>query len=255
MSVQKKKKQKADKHVNEVVYGVNAIVEMLRAKKRRLVSIYTVKPLPKAWSKIKPYLPQKNVQIQYVNEQILRRMAGSPDHRGIVALTTPFKYQLKIFDPKKYPFLLLLDSIQDVHNLGAILRSAYCAGVDGVVLCQKGAAPMTPTVFKVSSGYAEYLDIHVVPSLSHGVQVLKKTGYHLYMTTFNGKNALEVQYQKPLCLVIGNEAVGIAKDVLKFGEKITLPQRNADISYNAAVATAICLFVLSTKSGVLSFGK
>jgi len=93
---------------------------------------------------------------------------------------------------------------------------------------------------------AEHLDIYLAPSLKCAVLDLKKAGYNLYMGVLeDGKNALEVEYKGPMCLVIGNEASGITKEIRGHGELITLPQKSTDISYNASVAAALLMFVLS----------
>ncbi|MCK4265455.1 RNA methyltransferase [Candidatus Babeliales bacterium] len=240
-------KKRTKEQKGELIYGPHAIKEMLLAKKRRLMSIYTTKPLPKAWNRIKQYLPKKIPNIQYVSKDILAKIAGTSDHAGIVALVSPFKYATKIFDPKNKPFILLLDAVQDVRNLGAILRSAYCTGADGIVICKKGAASLTPAAFKASAGLAEYLNIYQAPSINAAVREIKAAGYSLYMAVLEGENALTVKYKKPLCLVIGSESIGISKDVQKEGKLITLPQKRPDISYNASVAAGILLFILSEK--------
>lgn len=231
----------------ELLYGAHAIIEMLKAKRRKLLSIYTTKPLPKAWDRIAPHLPKHVPNIQYVSRDILDRLAGTPDHNGVIAWVTPFKYASKVFDPAKKPFIVLLDSVQDVRNAGAILRSANCLGIDGVVMCKTQAAPMNASVFKASAGLAEYVDVYLAPSMKHAVQELKQAGYNLYMAVLNGKDATQVAYKAPACLVIGNEAVGITADVQKMGEAITLPQRSPDISFNASVAAGILMFVISQK--------
>ena len=229
-----KKKQNKKSFDKEVIYGANAIIEMLRAKKRKLYSIYTTKVLPKSWMRIKPYLPPKIQNIQYVSRDLLTKLAGSSEHMGLVALVSPFRFHIKIFDPVKKPFILLLDGVQDVRNLGAILRSAYCTGVDGVILCHKRGAALTSDVFKTSAGLAEHLDIHIAPSISRAVQDLTKSGYHFYMSVVrNGKNAAQISYKRPACLVIGSEATGITSNIRDKGELITLPQRSKNISYNA----------------------
>ncbi|MFH1831272.1 MAG: RNA methyltransferase [bacterium] len=247
MSGKNKKDKKTKVMDKEVVYGPNPIMEMLKAKKRKLYSIYTKKPLPKAWEKIQKYLPPVVPNTQYVDKSALDGIARSPDHKGIIALVSPFKYAQKMFDPAKKPLILLLDSVQDVGNLGAILRSAYCSGVDGVILCENRAALITPAVLSASAGYAEYLDIYCVPSVGYAVKEIREAGYTLYMAVMNGQNAATVEYKRPACLVIGNEASGISKEVQKYGELITIPQRSPDISYNASVAAGILLFLLSGK--------
>ena len=236
----------------ELIYGAHAIVEVLKAKRRKLLGIYTTKPLPKAWERIKSYLPNQPVNIQYVARGILDRMADTTDHNGILAWVTPFKYQSRAFSPSQKPFILMLDAVQDVRNLGAILRSAYCTGVQGIVLCKTQSAPLSGAAFKASSGLAEYLDIYLAPTMRHAIIEHQKAGYTFYMAVLDGKNALSVDYKKPACLVIGNEAVGIAKDIQSLGNKITLPQKTAEISYNASVAAGILLFLISTKTKLLS---
>lgn len=235
----------------ELLYGAHPIIEMLKAKKRKLLSLYTTKPLPKAWDRLAPYLPKYIPNVQYVDRMILDRMAGNGDHNGVVALVSPFKYAAKVFNPAQKPFVVLLDSLQDVRNLGAILRSAYCTGIDGIVICKTKAASLTPAAFKASAGLAEHLDIYQAPSLKHAIMELKNAGYTFYMAVLDGKDATKVDFQKPCCLVIGNEAVGITKDIRTLGNAITLPQRSDDISFNASVAAGILMFLIANKTNLL----
>jgi 23S rRNA (guanosine2251-2'-O)-methyltransferase len=231
----------------ELLYGAHPIIEMLKAKKRKLLSLYTTKPLPKAWDRLARYLPKHVPNIQYVSRDVLDRMAGTTDHNSVIALVSPYKYASTAFNPKQKPFILLLDSLQDVRNLGAILRSAYCIGVNGVVLCKTKAAPLTAAAFKASAGLAEHLDIYQVNSLKQAVAEFKNAGYNFYMAVLDGEDATKVDYKTPLCLVIGNEAVGITPELKKMGHAITLPQRDPDISYNASVAAGISMFLIANK--------
>ena len=236
---------------NELIYGAHPIIELLKAKKRKIVALYTTKPLPSAWDRIKPYLPKPMPNTQYVPRDVLDRMAGSTEHMGVLAWVTPFKFTSTPFDPAKKPFILLLDAVQDVRNMGAILRSAYCTGVTGVVLCKSKSAPLTAAACKAAAGLVEHLDIYLAPSVKAAVIELKKAGYNFYMAVLDGQNAAKVQYKGPLCLVIGNEAVGISKDVKALGQAITLPQLTPDISYNASVAAGILLFQIATDIKIL----
>ena len=228
---------------NDLLFGAHPILECIRAGKRKVISIYTTKPFPKGWRRIEQSLPKHVQNIQYVSRDVLTRIAGTSDHMGVVAYVSPYKYCSKPFTPETHKRLLLLDGVSDVRNLGAILRSAYCTNVDGVVLCRKGGALMTATVFKASAGLAEHLDVYLYPSIASAVQELKKNGYSLYMAVADeGTNALHVAYESPQCIVIGSEETGIAKDVRKEGILVTLPQRDTS-SYNASVAAAIFLFL------------
>lgn len=232
---------------NELIYGAHPIAEALKAGQRKLISIFTTKPLPKAWDRIKNLLPQRPVNTQYVSREILTRMTGSSDHMGIAAWFSPFPFRKNMFTPDKMPMILLLDGVQDVRNLGAILRSAYCTGIDGVVLCKGHAAPLTPAAIKASAGLAEHLAIHVAPSLGHAINEIKKNGYNMYAAVLDGKDARTVTFNRPTCLIIGNEETGLSAAGRSAGEAITLPQRTPDISYNASVAAGILMFLVAYK--------
>ena len=221
MAAKAPKKEK----VYELVFGIHPILELLQAKRRSLVSLYTTKPTPKGWHILAPKLPLK-LPINYVARDVLTRMADNGDHQGFVAWATPFIWRKQPFDPARHTSLLLLDRIQDPRNLGAILRSAYCTNVNGVIVCKKGGAPLSPTA----------------------IIALKKAGYTIYLATLDGINATTITFKEPFCLVIGNEGTGIASDLLSSGTRITLPQHHADISYNASVAAGILLFLAATQT-------
>jgi 23S rRNA (guanosine2251-2'-O)-methyltransferase len=236
------------KKQGELIYGIHPIIELLKAKKRKLLAIYTTKPEPKSWDQVSKLLPAY-VKVNYVTRITLNNMADGTDHQGVVAFTSPFVIRKKFFDSAKQPFLVMLDGIQDARNLGAILRSAYCTNADGVIMIQKGAAPLNAAALKAAAGLAEHLDIFIAPSAVAAAAELKKAGYNLYLAIFDGEKAQKVTYQEPLCIVIGGEGFGISKEILKSGIHVTLPQKRNDISYNASVAAGILLFLVATQKG------
>lgn len=238
----KKKKIKGD-----LIYGIHPVIELLKAKRRKIISIYTTKPLPKNWRYVEQWLPSYSIAMQYVARDILTNMAGTSDHQGVVAWVQSFAYRKKQFDPKKQPFLLLLDSIQDPRNVGAMLRSAYCTGVTGVLMTTKNSAPLNAVAIKASAGLAEYLEIQQIHTAAEGLISLKKAGYTNYLAMLSGKESPTVNFTVPLCLVVGNEAIGIARNLAQYGEAVRLPQKDADVSYNASVAAGIFLFMIGTK--------
>jgi len=228
----------------ELVYGIHPILELLKAKKRSLAIIYTTKPVPKSWPLIEKLLPPRT-QIQYVGRDALTKMATTSDHQGVVAWTTPLPVRKQPFDPEKYPFIVLIDGVQDTRNLGAILRSAYCTGVQGVVICKKQGAPLNASTYKAAAGLSEYLDIYEALSSISAIQEIHKAGYEIYLTSLGGEDATAMPYRRPLCIVIGNEAVGVSKELKKYGTAVMLPQIVPDISYNASVAAGIILFLVA----------
>jgi 23S rRNA (guanosine2251-2'-O)-methyltransferase len=235
---------------HDLIYGINCIMEALRAKQRFIHTIYTTKPTPKSWNSIAALL-KPTTKILFANKDALTNMAGTPDHQGVVAYAGPFVYRSKFFSPAKEQLLLLLDSVQDPRNLGAILRTAYCTGVQGVIIPTKQAAPLNAVALKASAGLAEHLQIVLAPSSAWAVEELKKAGYTMYATALGGQNACAVAYELPLCVIIGNEGSGINPALLKSAVPIELPQRTKDISYNASVAAGISLFYIATKTGIL----
>ncbi len=236
---------------NDIVFGIHPIIELLKAKKRKLYKIYTTKPFPKSWEQISKILP-KYVEIQITSKDALNNFAGTTDHQNVVALASPFQIRKKFFEPQREKFLLMLDGIQDPRNLGAILRSAYCTGVQGVIITQKDSSPITATVLKSSAGLAEYLEIFMAPSAKFAVHELKNANYEIFLSNLEkSQNALETDFKLPLCIVIGNEGIGISKNILDSGKNITLPQINSDISYNASVAAGILLFMISTQNKII----
>jgi 23S rRNA (guanosine2251-2'-O)-methyltransferase len=235
----------------EIVFGIHPIIELLKAKRRKIYTIYTTKPEPKAWRDIQKLLP-KYVNVEYVSKEKLNKISDSVDHQGIVALASPFIIRKKFFDPVREKFLVMLDSIQDPRNLGAILRSAYCTGAQGVIVTEKKSTFLTPTAIKASAGLAEHLEIYFAPNAKAAVDELKKAGYAIYISTLeNSKSALEVDFKLPCCIVIGNEGEGVSQNILRSGQNIKLPQITADISYNASVAAGILLFLVATRNKII----
>lgn len=244
------KKDKA-KQVSELIFGVHPMIELLKAKKRKLISIYMTKPEPKAWESIEKMMPKYPVPIQYVTRDVLAKLSGSTDHQGIVGWVQKFPYRTKFFDPHNQKFIVMLEGIQDPHNLGAILRSAYCTGAQGAILIQKGSCPLTATAIKSSAGLAEHMELYLATSAQSAIQLLKDAGYNIYMAVFNGTDANKCDFKEPLCLVVGGEGFGITKSIIKDGIPITLAQRTPEISYNASVAAGILLFLIGTKNKVV----
>lgn len=231
----------------EIIYGIRPITEVARSARRKIYTIYTTKPYPKAWATIEQCLPKYPIQKQVVTRDVLTRIAGSSEHQGVVALVQPYPFVKKMFDPKKYPFIVLLDELQDPRNLGAILRTAYGTGVDGVIITKKGGAPLSASAFKATAGLAEKLHIYQASTVAGALDEIQKAGYHLIVASFKGKDARSVDYKTPLCLVIGSEGAGVHKSLTNVGMVVTLPQKESDISYNASVAAGMLMLLIATK--------
>lgn len=235
-------KKKQPVKYNNIIYGVHPVQELLQSKRLKIGAIYTLKNPIKSWSSMAKLIPA-HIQVSMVTRETLDNVAGSKDHQGVLAFVGDFPFSQSIFTPEKQKFVVVLDEIQDVRNLGAILRSAYCTGVDGVVLAKTHGASLNAAAFKASAGLAIHLPIYLAPSVKAAVLELKKVGYNIYCATLHGsKSVADFTFQQPAALVIGNEEVGISADVAKMGTNILLPQRRPDISYNASVAAGILMY-------------
>jgi 23S rRNA (guanosine2251-2'-O)-methyltransferase len=230
----------------ELIYGIHPIIEVLKTKRRKLYTLYTTSKKPEAFSIISPLLAPYT-QIQLVDREKLAKMAGTNEHQGFVAAVEPYHYRKKPFSAQLEPSLLFLDSLQDPRNVGAIIRSAACIGFNGVIITTKHSSPLSGTVHKSAAGLTERIEVMQCSSSAIMLETLKKSGYSIYLATIEGRPLQEATFKKPLCLVIGNEATGINKSLYQFGEQVSLPQKNPDISFNASVAAGIFLFYIANQ--------
>lgn len=186
------------------------------------------------------------------NEIPSAKFNSFPDYQnaqGVIALKSQHKFYhiLEIINEskkEKYPLILLLDSIQDPHNLGAILRNAECAGVKGVIITKHNSAPINSTVVKTSAGATEHLKICVVNNLSYSIKELKENGFWIVGSTLeNSKKYTEIDYKIPIALVVGNEEKGIRRLTAESCDfLVNIPMEGKIQSLNVSVATGILLF-------------
>ncbi len=189
------------------------------------------------------------IKISQVSAQKFSQIAKNDDTQGVVAYKLSQKFYeiddlISASSKNKFPLLLLLDSIQDPHNLGAILRSAECAGVDGVIITTNQSAPITETVEKISAGAVSHLKICRVNNLVRAIEDLKKNGYWIVGTHLNGEKFYsQMDYKMPTALVMGNEEKGIRKLVSENCDfLIKIPMKGQIDSLNVSVATGVLLF-------------
>ncbi len=197
---------------------------------------------------------KRGIKCSEVKEERFKGITQNPNAQGVAAKKSAQKYftiQEIITSSKKsvYPLILVLDSIQDPHNLGAILRTAECAGVDGVVITKHHSAPVNETVAKTSAGAAEILKIAPVNNLSQALKELKENGFWIAGTSLeNSKNYLETDYKIPLALILGNEEKGIRRLTAESCDfLIKIPLKGKIQSLNVSVAAGVILFEILRK--------
>jgi 23S rRNA (guanosine2251-2'-O)-methyltransferase len=180
----------------------------------------------------------------------LDRLAPGVVHQGVVALCEPRTYWTldeilaRAREKGEDPFLLLLDGVEDPHNLGAILRVADGAGCHGVVIPGRGATGLTPTVFKASAGAAEHVPVAQVGNLTDAVLHLKREEVWVGVAEANqGRPYYEERLKGPLALVLGSEGAGVSRPVAKHADfALHIPLKGQVNSLNVSVAAAILAF-------------
>jgi 23S rRNA (guanosine2251-2'-O)-methyltransferase len=190
------------------------------------------------------------VKITQLSTDKFNPLSDGQNAQGVIAFKSSQRYYELgelIEESKKsvLPFLLLLDSIQDPHNLGAILRTAECAGVNGIIVTTNQSSPITETVEKISAGAVSYLKICKVNNLVHTIEQLKKDGFWIVGShlTSESKNYTDIDFKIPLAVVVGNEEKGIRKLVAENCDFLAKIPMNGKIdSLNVSVASGILLF-------------
>ena len=200
---------------------------------------------------------KKHLIVQNVPKNKLDQLTDNGNHQGLVLAVSSFEYAifedlLDKFDAEgKEPFLLMLDSIEDPHNLGSILRTCDATGVDGVIIPQRRASGLTSVVAKTSTGAIDYVPVARVNNLVQTTKLLKKRGYWIFGTAMDGQDYRQWNAQGKAVLVIGNEGKGISPLLLKqMDQTLTIPMIGHVQSLNASVATGVLLYqMFSSRHG------
>ena len=190
---------------------------------------------------------EMKIQVQIVDKSRLDDIA--PHHQGLIAFASAYQYSslekiLQAAEEKgEAPFLILLDGITDPHNLGAVIRTAECAGAHGVIIPQHRSVGLSPSAVKASAGAVEYMKVARVSNLSRTIEQLQKQNIWVYAVTMNGKDYLKTDFSGGTALVIGAEEDGISRLVAeKCDESVSLPLCGRIDSLNASVAAGIVMY-------------
>ena len=227
--------------------GRNAVIELLKTGKN-IDKILLEKGAQGSLGLIFAEARRKNIRVQFVDKQVLDKESETRRHQGVIAFTTEYEYfELEdIIAEKKSEkggFIVLCDGIEDVHNLGSILRVAECAGADGVVIPKMGGASVTESVIRISAGAAEHIKVAKVPSLNHAIEVLQKNGYWVYALEAGGEDIYGEDFSGNIALVVGGEDSGVKRLTKERCDKVlSLPLQGKVNSLNASVALGIAAY-------------
>lgn len=192
---------------------------------------------------------KKGIKVNQIPFEKFKQITQSKIAQGVAAVKLDQKFYdlFEVINESKksaYPLLLILDSIQDTHNVGAILRSADCSGVDGIIITKHNSAPINETVVKTSAGATEHVKIAQVNNLAQTIDELKENGFWIVGSYLEGaKEYTKVDYKMPVAVVVGNEEKGIRKLTAdKCDHLIKIPMKGKIQSLNVSVATGVLLF-------------
>ena len=242
--------KKEEKIYDDQIEGRNSVIELLESKKDINKIFVTKGEKHGSINKILAMARERNVIIVEKDKRQMEQMAQTPNYQGVIAIVPPFEYceiEDILEDAKNKnedPFVLILDGIEDPHNLGSIIRTAETAGVHGVIIPKRRAASVNSTVSKVSAGAVEHMKIARVTNISDSIQKLKDNGLWICGTDIDAKNYYYDQDLKgPLGIVIGNEGQGMSEKVKKNCDfLVKIPMKGKVTSLNASVSTGIVVY-------------
>lgn len=232
-----------------IICGKNAILECLRANKA-VFKLFVLQSFKEDKNNDILYLAKKNnVKFEFSDKANLDRLCDNAHHQGYVAQVEDFIYS-SVEDILKYasdkgeqPFLVILDGVEDPHNLGSVLRVCECAGVHGVIIPKHRACVVNETVAKTSAGALSYVKIAKVTNINQEIEKLKKQGVWVYAIELGGENFYRQNLKGSIALVIGSEGYGISQLTKKVCDAVlTMPMLGKVNSLNASVACGVAVF-------------
>lgn len=229
--------------MKELIYGKNTVKEALIANKR-IIKLY----LTQNNNDLLALAKEKKIDYKIVDNNYLNKIVNG-NHQGCVLEIEGYSYvdidEIISSAHKQYPLIVMLDGLEDPHNLGAILRTCDAAGVDGVIIGKNRSVRLNNTVAKVSTGAIEYVKVAEVTNLTNTIKYLKKQGYWIVGAEACDKSVMytDVKYDMPVCLVIGSEGKGISRLVSENCDYlIKIPMVGHVNSLNASVSCSILVY-------------
>ncbi len=230
-----------------IIEGRNAVMEALKGEVT-IEKVLVLKDAPKQNNFMLVKLcRERKITVQFVEKQALDRLSMAGKHQGVLAVATEFTYaeEDEVLERKdgKPLLLILLDGIEDPHNLGAIIRVAECAGANGILLPRRRCCPVTDTAVKVSCGASGYVKIAKVNNVNDTIRNLKEQGITVLAADMDGDDIYKTDLTGDVAIVIGGEGAGVHALTAKLCDgKIALPQFGRINSLNASVATGIVVY-------------
>jgi len=243
------RQEREKRETNQRVYGIRAVIEAIDSGKE-IESLFVQRGLGGAlFLELKQLLAQRGISYQQVPIEKLNRMTRK-NHQGVIAVISPITYQRTedivptIYESGEVPLLLILDGITDVRNLGAIARTAECAGVHALVVPKKSSAEINPDAIKTSAGALYKINVCREDSLLKTARLLQESGIQLVACTEKTDRSLyELDYTGPTALLLGSEEQGIADELLRIADHLAkIPMVGSIASLNVSVSAGVALY-------------
>lgn len=226
--------------------GRNAVIELLKTEKT-IEKIMMEKNPQGSLNKIFAEARKRNVRVQFVDKKVLDKESVTGHHQGVIAISSDYVYatveDIIANKGEKGGFIIVCDGIEDVHNLGSIIRVAECAGADGVIIPSNNCATVTEAVIRISAGAANHVKVAKVNSLNKTIDQLKAEGYWLYALEADGTSIYQADLTGNVVLVIGGEDTGVKRLTReKCDYTLSLPLYGKVNSLNASIALGISAY-------------
>lgn len=234
---------------NEVVFGVRAVIEAIQADKE-IDKILVKRELQSDLSKeLFEALKGKDIMVQRVPGERLDRVTRK-NHQGVIAFIPAVTYQRLediipfVYEQGRDPFIVLLDGITDVRNFGAIARTCECAGVDAIVIPNRGSVTVNADAIKTSAGALHVLPVCKEKSINQSIRYLQESGFNVVVASEKAvENYTDVAYEGPVAIVMGAEDTGVSPDNLRICDQmVKIPQFGTIGSLNVSVAASIMVY-------------
>jgi 23S rRNA (guanosine2251-2'-O)-methyltransferase len=231
------------------IFGIRAIIEAINSGET-VDKVFIQKGLQgELFSELDTLLRKNNISRSYVPIEKLNRLTKK-NHQGVIANISPIEYQdfenlvINTIESGTTPLFLILDHISDVRNFGAIIRTAECTGVHGIIIPKKGAAPVTADTIKTSAGAAFKVPICKVDHIKDAIYYLQGSGINVVAATEKTNDSIyDIDYTTPTAIVMGAEDIGVSAGVLKIvNNKAKLPLLGEIDSLNVSVACGAFLY-------------
>lgn len=235
---------------NDQVEGRNAVIELLESG-RDINKIFVANGEKHgSIHKILAMAKERKILVAEIEKNKLNQIAQTPNNQGVIAIVPPYDYcdvediLEEAKNKKEVPFILILDGIEDPHNLGSIIRTAETAGVHGIIIPKRRAAAVNSTVSKVSAGAVEYMKIARVNNINETIRYLKEKGVWICGTDIETNVIYTKQdYKIPLALIIGSEGFGMSRLVKENCDfLVKIPMKGKITSLNASVSAGIVIY-------------